>query len=160
MITKERLEELIEEDAVIYWIFRGDILSVDLTLINRIYGGIALEYFDATYNCNLTGNLYDLYEHREDAEEEREFHYVSKVITIKFPMWKDLEKDFDKLENGTYTIAEYKHLFSMNLKISKPGTSQILLFTDDEKYNWNLSRENYNEARRLCVKLFRGEKNG
>ena len=58
--------------------------------------------------------------------------------------------------NGSYVLAE-RDEFSLELKISKPLISQIIIYTEDDDYNWNLSRENYNEARRLCVKLFKGE---
>ena len=163
MITKERLEELIKKGARIY------------SLDTKLYG--CVKYLELENQIDklefnkqgevklfITDNgwwhwfsLKDLYESKEDVEEILEFGNITRTEMLDLPMWKDLEKDFDKLENGTYTIAEYKHLFSMNLKISKSGTSQILLFTDDEKYNWNLSRENYNEARRLCKKIFLGE---
>ena len=67
-----------------------------------------------------------------------------------------IEKDFDKFTNGSYVLAE-RDEFSLELKVLQYFPTQIVLLTDTEKYSWNLSRENYNIARRLCVKLFKGD---
>lgn len=157
MITKERLEELIKEDAVIYWIFRGDILSVDSTLINRIYGDIALEYFDATYNCNLTVNLDDLYECREDAEEYAEFGNITRTERLELPTLKQIQHNtigWDMKFTG-YN----RNVYSLQVDFYN---DKIIIFNETtlkaEKEYEHISQPAFLSAKRLCVKLFRGEK--
>lgn len=152
MITKERLEELIEQSAVLYWLFRGDILLVDTTLINKL-GDIAIEYLDATYNCNLTVNISDLYENREDVEEEREFGCVFRTERLVFPNWEDVLKGEDisiHFQNKRKDIP-----YELYVDAYKGG----IFIEKDHEVIWlkNLTREHYNEARRLCIKLFKGE---
>lgn len=163
MITKERLEELIEQGATIY--------SLDTKLYGCVkYLELKCDTQKPTYNVldevkfTITDNgwwhwfsIKDLYESKEDVEEILEFGNITRTERLELPSWASIEKDFDKFTNGSYVLAE-RDEFSLELKISKPLISQIVIYTEDDDYNWNLSRENYNEARRLCVKLFKGEK--
>lgn len=150
MIARERLEQLIEKGAEIWHLCgRKDIRKTNARDIPTHY----------RLNNFKDWELYKEYyfETKEDAEEYAEFGNITRTEKLELPSWEDVKKDSETLKYGTYTIAEYKHLFSLNLKILKYFPTQIVLFTDTEKYGWNLSRENYNEARRLCVKLFKGE---
>lgn len=152
MITKERLEKLIEEDAVLYWLLRGDILLVDTTLINKL-GDIAIEYLDETYHCNLTVNISDLYESRDDVEEEREFGSVFRTERLIFPYWSDVLKGEDisiHFQNKRKDIS-----YELYVDAHKGG----IFIEKDHQVIWlkQITRENYNKARRLCVKLFKGE---
>jgi hypothetical protein len=106
--------------------------------------------------CSCSIPLEDLFETKEDAEEYAEFGDITRMERLELPSWASIKKDFDKFTNGSYVLAE-RDEFSLELKISKPLISQIIIYTEDDNYNWNLSRENYNQARRLCVKLFKGD---
>lgn len=155
MITKDQLEELIKQDSVLYWLFRDDILLVDTTLINKIYGDVAIEYLDATYNCNLTVNISDLYENREDVAEKREFGSVFRTERLEFPNWEDVK---DKGVNVYFDNPRKDISYELYIDIVKSG---IFVEKNDEViFLASLSRENYNEARKLCVKLFKGESDG
>ena len=156
MITKERLEELIEKGATIYVICWGRVKELNLNDVEYMEeenGDIYYEIADEPRTTDLS----HLFETKEDAEEYAEFGNITRTERLELPSWSDVEKDFERLENGTYTIANYKYLISLNLRIDKPAISEILLITETDNYNWNLSRDNYNKARRLCVKLFKGE---
>lgn len=161
MITKERLEELIEQGATIYSNDYGEIQLIkenDLSLYENGQNNYILYALEPNKKYHNEIFDEDLFETKEDAEEYAEFGNITRTERLELPSWEDVKKDSETLKYGTYTIAEYKHLFSLNLKFLEAFPTQIVLFTDTEKYGWNLSRENYNEARRLCVKLFKGER--
>ena len=147
MITKERLEELIEQDKVFYWVFNKEI---------RMLCNLSVPTYWKK-NWELYGK--DCFETKEDAEEYAEFGNITRTEKLELPMWKDIEKEFDKLKNDSYVLAETNE-FSLELEISKFAMSQIMLYTLTDNYNWNLTRENYNEARRLCKELFLEEGEG
>lgn len=158
MITKERLEELIEQGATIYRAYAD--VCVEEFKLNKDYKVSTAHLWkkmkhSAFKSCGYP--LDQLFETKEDAEEYAEFGNITRTERLELPSWASIEKDFNKFTNGSYVLAE-RDEFSLELKISKPLISQIIIYTEDDDYNWNLSRENYNEARRLCVKLFKGEK--
>lgn len=159
MITKERLEELIEQGADIWKIEDGKVYP--LRKDHYEYWRIKEDRLEWYWKIVPSGFNYISFEHlfetKEDAEEYAEFGNITRTERLELPGWASIEKDFDKFTNGSYVLAE-RDEFSLELKISKPLISQIIIYTEDDDYNWNLSRENYNEARRLCVKLFKGEK--
>ncbi|MBQ4542389.1 MAG: hypothetical protein IJA23_06075 [Clostridia bacterium] len=145
----ERFNELVKESAVVYWLFRGDVLLVDTTLINKI-SDIGIEYLDETYHCNLTVNISDLYELRDDVEEEREFGSVFRTERLIFPYWSDVLKGEDisiHFQNKRKDIS-----YELYVDAHKGG----IFIEKDHEVIWlkNLTRENYNEARRKCVQLF------
>lgn len=156
MIEKERLEELIEQGAIIYAynpLIRKTIIKVRLNKYIFFYKNRnkALSYWlDKELETDRdVGYLEELFETKEDAEEYAEFGNITIIERLELPNWKEFLKQ------------ETAFMF-------KSKTGQIIsLFKDDntiyiEDENWNilrksLTRENYNEARRICVKLFKGE---
>ncbi len=153
-MTNERFNELVKEQAVVYWLFGDDILSVDTTLINRKFCDTAIEYLDVTYNCNLTVNISDLYEYREDAQEQKEFDYIPRVELLKFPKWNDIIK---KQEDKNVFFYNPRKDFRYELYID--SLKGAIFVEEDNRVIFiaTLNRENYNKARRFCIKLFRGE---
>ena len=144
MIEKERLEELIEKGATIYFAYENDYFEKKLKKGFSIGKTHLYSDFDVGYP------LEQCFETKEDAEEYAEFGNITIIERLELPNWKEFLKQ------------ETAFMF-------KSKTSQIIsLFKDDntiyiEDENWNilrksLTRENYNEARRLCVKLFKGER--
>lgn len=157
MIEKERLEELIEQGATVWRSMCGDIHKIRLDKRYFFCDDNKLCWHTiAKLMPRLFVDFNYLFETKEDAEEYAEFGNITRTERLELPTWASIEKDFDKFTNGSYVLAE-RDEFSLELKISKPLISQIIIYTEDDDYNWNLSRENYNEARRLCVKLFKGE---
>ena len=152
MITKERLEELFEKDAPIYRVENNKVCSTK----PKKYWSIGEDRIYWTSYKEIYIKFNELFETKEDAEEYAKFGNITRTERLELPTWASIEKDFDKFTNGSYVLAE-RDEFSLELKISKPLISQIIIYTEDDYYNWNLSRENYNKARRLCVKLFKGE---
>lgn len=160
MIEKERLEELIEKGATVYCPYFLYYDGVKLNKNTDTITDAGILIYRQIYKYESTHDFFkfdNLFETKEDSEEFAEFGNITRTERLELPSWEDVKRDSETLKNGTYTIAEHKYLFSLNLKILKFFPTQIVLFTDTEKYGWNLSRENYNEARRLCVKLFEGE---
>lgn len=164
MIKKERLEELIQKRVTI-WVANkycyAYSVDLDINYIGIADGKDSLFTLDYSINDKGETVLIDyleyLFETKEDAEEYAEFGNITRTERLELPTWASIEKDFDKFTNGSYVLAE-RDEFSLELKISKPLISEIIIYTEDDDYNWNLSRENYNKARRLCVKFFKGEK--
>ncbi len=159
MITKERLEQLIEKGAIIWVCCWGKLKELDLD---------GLEYMDIekdeicyedTFGCCRTTDLNHLFETKEDAEEYAEFGNITKTERIELPSWEEFKttetitKFFNKDTN--YSLYVY-------VKNKNTNNCKIMIRADNGEQEWwefqkPLTRENYNEARRLCVKLFKGE---
>ena len=154
MITKERLKELIEQGATIYDIFKGDIYLVDLTMAKYYDVPKYIEYKNDYYNCNLTRNIGDLFETKEQAEWHLKMTRT-RTETLELPMWEDVQEML-KANCSIYEIIK-KYDIELVIEKSKYFPAQIKLYADNEKFNWNLSKENYIEACELCLRLFSGE---
>ena len=164
MIKKKRLEELFEQGATIY------------SLDTKLYG--CVKYLELkcasqkpTYNVldevrlTITDNgwwhwfsLKDLYESKEDVEEILEFGNITRTERLELPSWEEFNKvstfAFKRKDGTDMEIAIWHNCPDDDCKTIKITRS----------YDWSaccfekpLTRENYNEARRLCVKLFKGE---
>lgn len=159
MITKERLEQLIEQGATIWHDDFGEIkLNKNTCEVcdvkgwstgKHIYWALYFEYKYNNEKYHHDINIDDLEEDVENGREQLEFGNITRTERLELPSW------------GEFLKQETVFIF-------KSKTSQIIsLFKDEntiyiEDENWNilresLTRENYNEARRLCVKLFKGE---
>lgn len=148
MITKERLEELIEQDKVFYWVFNKEI---------RMLCNLSVPTYWKK-NWELYGK--DCFETKEDAEEYAEFGNITRTERLPYlPKWEDIE-----YENGFF-------IRKFHIKDNYNGLGKLMVIKDsvilvqcsslgvlhEEYFNKPATRENYNEARRLCVKLFKGE---
>lgn len=162
MITKERLKELIEQKAKVYFIQNESFIAgyssiakikeLDLGEISIIVGHVD----EFTHIAHLSNNeLLDitndkLYETKEEAEEYLEFDNITRTETLKLPSWEEVQKKL-KL-GGTWNIKFYSknELHECYLSINAFNNTVIVL-----GYKcWDLTKENYDEARRVCKKLF------
>lgn len=163
MIEKERLEELIEQGATVY-------------MANRYTEGIFLDKrnFEVTdkelvFKYKIYAVLLeDLFETKEDAEEYAEFGNITRTERLELPSWEDVKSltkytkhSFYGKDNALYGLCikpkDSLTRFDGSIEeleswcgIDVDGNCEIEHFAP-------LTRENYNEARRLCVKLFKGE---
>ena len=152
MIEKERLEDLIEQMADIYVVMHFGVYTHKLTREYKLgdYGVGVVKYGKVTERWAYE----DLFETKEDAEEYAEFGNITKTERLELPSWEDIPNEVYLAKFIGKDKNEY-HLLQFN---SKQGW---ILFNDTKKKIVEKfikrTRENYNEARRLCVKLFRGE---
>lgn len=161
MIKKERLEELIEQGATIYEAKYNDVAPVSLTneinIISWRYGVIA---FKPMKKHKWLNHKYfkNLFETEEEAREHLEFGNITRTERLELPSWEEFNKvstfTFKRKDGIDMEIAIWDNCPDDNCKTIKITRS----------YDWSaccfekpLTRENYNEARRLCVKLFKGE---
>lgn len=147
MITKEKLQELIEQGATVYSSsftiddMPGDIwLTGDCSIENNI-----LNVMNSRENGSY--NIENLYEHKADAEWDLEFENVEKRIKFVKP------KPFKKLGKWPTFIYE-NHGFSMEKGY---GGRLYVYYKDNSIYRNAFNEENYTEACRLIKKLFMGE---
>lgn len=120
----------------------------------------------------------DLFETREEAEEHFEFGNVTKAITLKFPSYDKIEIYIDNMKrfglnhndrvlariitsDSIYYLKLCKNfdLFTFELKQTYIGDDLCEQIRDKfPKTLGQATKENYDEARRLCVKLFKSNK--
>lgn len=169
MISKERLEELIKEGATIYAIVKkpfiagySQILEVEeFDLKAPIVKEISEDGKQFLY-FNYLLELEYLFETKEDACWELEMT-ATRTETLKLPKWEEFiqndkqvifyDKDktyyLDKVMNRTHIIIGYKCIIDLNEEL------------EANRYNFYrkpATKENYIEACKLCLKLFKGEK--
>lgn len=166
MITKERLEELIEQVSKVYCLDFNHIYSFDfeeyegkIESATKCYpndrlqirwkkapiGGIGAQWSEDIY-------LQDLFETKEEAEWELEFGNITRTEILKVPTWEEFRK-LGSFEFYGYhqrrTILFYDIVDDM-IKLDN-GNGDWYLFMK------NHNKENYIEACKLCKKLFLGE---
>ena len=161
MITKERLEELIEQGATIYRAYAD--ICVEEFKLNKDYKVSTAHLWKKMKHSAFKGCGYpldQLFETHIDAEEYAEFGNVTRTERLELPSWEEFNKvsTFEfKRKDGIYMeIAIWSNCSddTKTIKITHLNDWNICFFSKP------LTRENYNEARRLCVKLFKGEDDG
>lgn len=138
MIEKSRLEELIEQDKVFYWVFNKEIRMM----------------------CNLATPTYwkkkwELYgkycfETKEEAEWHKEFGCIERTERLELPTWEQFDEQkfvwfVDKKQN--VCCLHYVD-FSNRIFINVSG--EVIDFGE-------ITKENYTLACRKAKELFLGE---
>ena len=152
MITKERLEELIEQGATVYEIvynYNGDIFcEYDLKNLPT-YHKNNLEHF--LY-------LHTVFETLEEAEWHKEFGCIERTERLELPTWEEFNemssfifenKDGIMLEMAIW-YCDREDLQIKTIKITNHNDWNIRLFEKP------LTKENYTLACRKCKELFLG----
>src|SRR5574344_1047852 len=155
MITKDRLEELIEQGAKIYGIGKqNNIFEFGLKLKKNAMYLLNQENFKKTDWYKKKLETYStFFETKVEAEEYLEFGNIVREERLELPSWEE----FDKVGNYFFVGKTYT-FYNLNKRRKK----LYLRFSFDDDYwqddkEWELTKENYNEERRLCKKLFLGE---
>lgn len=177
MISKQRLEELIEQGATIYSISKetfiagvSDLLKIKpLKLDSKVYG-ISVDKYNEINNCKphlYIGNDYtpfekvaeleNLFESEEDARWELEMT-ATRTETLKLPTYKQVcDMIYSSKLYGVLTIKTFdKITFGYKRQID----DNVYIFVDrlsETQYLGSLTKENYIEACKLCLRLFKGE---
>ena len=160
MITKERLEELIEQGATIYSNEYGEIQLIkenDLSLYENGKNNYILYALEPNKKYHNEIFDEDLFETKEDAEEYAEFGNITRIEKLTLPSWEEFA-------NGKVVeFVSNKLLYELK-KCGERIYISYRTYIDDSIweiiFEQLLSKENYDEARRLCVKLFKGETDG
>ena len=166
MITKERLEELIKEEKGCYIL--ANAYTIGYIHLNKRYEPIIKTNEDGYNLWVFTSNEYDfrdcindynLFETKEEAEWYLEFGNITRTETLELPSWEEVQEML-KVDCNECQIVE-KYNIKLYLEVNRYIPIQIKLFVDYgtyyEKFNWNLSKENYIEACRMAKNLFLGE---
>lgn len=161
MISKERLEELIEQGATIYELYMNKNI-IEIQLKN---GWFVMQ--DGLYEAKLGKHPFrswwisNLYETKEDAEFVREFGCIERTERLKLPTWEEFNemssfifenKDGINLEMAIW-CCDREDLQIKTIKITNLNDWNIRLFEQP------LTKENYTLACRKAKELFLGEKN-
>ena len=162
MIEKQRLEDLIKQGATIYEAKYNDVVPVSLTneinCISWRYGVIA---FKPMRKHKWLNHKYfkNLFETEDEAREHLEFGNITRTERLELPNWEEFKttETITKFFNKDINYSLYVYVKNKNTNNCK-----IMIYADNGEQEWwefqkPLTRENYNEARRLCVKLFKGE---
>ena len=159
MITKERLEELIEKGAEIWKIEDG--IVYPLRKDHYEYWRIKEDRLEWYWKIVPSGFNYISFEHlietKADAEEYAEFGNITRTERLELPTFDELFDEIFAGSFGIHTIQRFDNV-QIRYKLLLSGVAWLFVVKGkDELFTSPLSRENYNEARRLCVKLFKGE---
>lgn len=157
MLTKQRLEELIEQGATI-WNDEWEEIKLnketcEICEMKSITGKhiswcLYFEYEHNNQKCCYDICIEDLEENVENGRERLEFGNITRTERLELPGWEEFQisRGFDFMSKN----AEYCRVYKIEDVICVVKQNKIIL-------DKPLTRENYNEARRLCVKLFKGE---
>ena len=157
MITKERLEELIEQSADIWKIEDGKVYP--LRKDHYEYWRIKEDRLEWYWKIVPSGFNYISFEHlfetKEDAEEYAEFGNITRTERLELPTWEQVQEGF--YYNGSVPIYEDDRNLCFISTSKDIVLKNYASLKNQTKFKKPLTRENYNEARRICVKLFNGE---
>lgn len=166
MITKERLEELIEQGATIYEI-KKDFYIVDpseIVKIEKIKSHLLKEFLDSHLEFNEwhggTDRLYkELFETKEEADFALRYKRIPKIEYLDLPTWEEF---ITKDKTTTFYKNQVKYQMYIFVKNKNTDNCKIIIYADDNSQDWivfekPLTKENYIEACKLCLRLFKGE---
>lgn len=145
MISKERLEELINKCATVY-MARAYTEGIYLMPDNFEVNDKELVFKYKIYVVPLE----DLFETKEEAEWHKEFGCIERTERLELPTWEE----FLKLEK----IHSFKSKNNQIVVLFRDGNT---IYLEDEYWNIlreDLTKENYTLACRKAKELFLGEK--
>lgn len=160
MINKERLKELIEQGATIYFVYNGNVdekegVYKDDFILNETYVSI----YWTTRNHQV--KYENLFETKEEAEWYKEFGSIERTERLELPTWEEAQRN---LEIEIYAPKGKKYLLETKIKVgySVDKENPYIIRIDRVGYansqiDFEYSKENYIEACRVAKKLFLGE---
>ena len=166
MISKGRLEELIEQEATIYdpdtmWKSIGEIkLNKKMKIKDGRLDGDLGDLGLKGAMCSCFVPLEDLVESKEEAEWIIEFGCIERTERLELPTWEDVSKDFIplKVASGQYPVVEFGDN-SIEIIVNVNKDIQIVVWSDFVgNFVAPLTKENYTLACRKAKELFLGEK--
>lgn len=157
MITRERLQELIKNNARIFYIINNSQICI-LKLDNSY--GISVDEYNKANNCKPmlyhSGYVYQdiceaekCFESKEDAEWWLQYGNITRTETLSLPSWEEAK---EKMGSVMFYIKTGNILFGVS-----DDRTRIFIQSDETLFDKPLTKENYTEACRLAKKLFLGE---
>jgi hypothetical protein len=146
MITKERLEELIEQEATIYFIYNNNVDEKEGVYKDDFI--LSETYVSIYWNTRSHQIKYEyLFETKEDAEWYREFGCIERTERLELPTWEESKECDTICCFGDVAFDYFVH------------DNTYGLYQDCRKLlDLEATKENYTLACRKCVELFLGEK--
>ena len=166
MISKERLEELIEQGATV-WHNDWEEIKLDKNTCEvcecRSMSGEHITWylcFPYEYDNRKYWEEIDTQELEENVDKgkwELEFGCIERTERLELPTWEEIKKDFiDRhREYGEYTVVEQHDII---IDIQVMGKCIYIAIYGDEHCRWKLTKENYTLVCRKAKELFLGEK--
>ena len=163
MITKERLEELLEENSTIYTTYGGYVSEINLDFLSDYIEGnylfeanlVAQEINHIQYTFNI------LFETKEDAKFASKYQNISRIDYLNLPTYEEFIKNYQSFgddlipdekcviftcKDGVYSL----YACDNEIWVGKDTDGSVM-------FHKELNRDNYIEACDICVKLFKGE---
>lgn len=158
MITKERLEELIEQGASIWGVYD---YSYSYDKPNKKVEFIDLDGFYNYYKdidefIMYQGDYSELFETEEDAKWFAEFGCIERTERLELPTWEEFKNKKTK-----HVCFMGKDTFCFFELYEDKQKNRLILLDHDcdyEYFNEELTKENYTTACGLCKEFFLGEK--
>ena len=155
MISKERLEELIEQGATIYSNEYGEIQlkkENDLSLYENGQNNYILYALEPNKKYHNEIFDEDLFETEEEAKWFAEFGCIERTERLELPTWEEISSDLKDVPAGTYVIKEFD---DVSLEYIKYNEVFIGIYKGDYEWKeWEATKENYTLACRKAKELF------
>ena len=157
MISKQRLKELIEQGATIYW--NDGYMEIPLNEKCFVEDGKLYWFKKDFVDDDWVFKLEDLFESEEDARWELEMT-ATRTETLKMPKWEEAQ---DEKFHFSYLIdVKGLHLFISIYNFTKRFEIYCNhgVHTCDYKFEKTFDlrdKEQYETACKLCLRLFKGE---
>ena len=159
MITKERLEELIEQGATIYSNEYGEIQlkkENDLSLYENGQNNYILYALEPNKKHHNEIFDEDLFETEEEAKWFAEFGCIERTERLELPTWEEFKNKKTK-----HVCFMGKDTFCFFELYEDKQKNRLILLDHDcdyEYFNEEPTKENYTTACGLCKEFFLGEK--
>lgn len=176
MITKERLEELIKQDATIYAVDYEHRME-QIKLVARVMG-VSVDKYNKIHDCEpmlysqLCGIFRDicpiswLFETKEEAEWYKEFGCITRAERLELPTWDEIDKEYNKSKYKRKKFGTYEIVKFVGKKTENDYVLEIFVDNYTKKFiclscfvRQPLTKENYTLACRKAKELFLGDEN-
>lgn len=172
MITKERLEELIEQCATIWYWEYGKLRERELnksyhTNIFMDKEWLCKSYCDFDDDVKIThiAPFFKVFETKEDAEWYKEFGCIERTERLELPTWEEfLELNRHCIEfhfitkEGEINYLVISDMYMHNDMLKPKDEWTIVIHNEDDEYIFEkpLTKENYTLACRKAKEIFLG----
>ena len=162
MITKKRLEELIEQGATIYRAYAD--VCVEEFKLNKDYKVSTAHLWKKMKHSAFKGCGYpldQLFETKEDAEFASKYQNISRIDYLNLPTYEEFIKNYQSFGDELITdekcviftckdVVYSLYACDNEIWVGKNSDGSVMCHKE-------LNKENYIRACDICVKLFKGE---
>ena len=152
-MTKQEIEQAIENGKSVWYIVNNELAEIDLSCnFHKIEDSELLTWYDKYSKDYYTHRkkLEDLYKSQAEAEHYLHHANVTRTETLPFLTWEEF-----KIGKNITFKAKDGHEFL--LKAKQESIYIWWLETNNIWASWDLTEENFYKAYDECVRLFRGE---